>query len=289
MVIPAPALEWLQQELVKSDQKEQVVREQALRRDNRELERLQARLDLLYEDRLDGRISAAEYDQKAGATREQQQRLRHKLLSLRDTALAPAGQAADLMALASKTATCFCSKRGISNANSCASWCRRRYGRRESCGCPSGSHLSNYDYRTGQLVAISMTWVAMEEILISGGEGGIRTHGTRKGSTVFETARFNHSRTSPCSYPTISQRVANTVTRLISCLDRAVPLLCPYFHQIAARHSSLPPGSYGVSHGGLDVTPLSTPLPARLGWRDVRAASTLPEPRRSTRLPPTTR
>ena len=34
-------------------------------------------------------------------------------------------------------------------------------------------------------------------ILITGGEGGIRTHGTRKGSTVFETARFNHSRTSP--------------------------------------------------------------------------------------------
>ncbi len=30
-----------------------------------------------------------------------------------------------------------------------------------------------------------------------GGEGGIRTHGTRKGSTVFETARFNRSRTSP--------------------------------------------------------------------------------------------
>src|SRR5215471_3999278 len=32
-----------------------------------------------------------------------------------------------------------------------------------------------------------------------GGEGGIRTHGTRKGSTVFETARFNRSRTSPAS------------------------------------------------------------------------------------------
>jgi hypothetical protein len=31
----------------------------------------------------------------------------------------------------------------------------------------------------------------------SGGEGGIRTHGTREGSTVFETARFNRSRTSP--------------------------------------------------------------------------------------------
>ena len=34
-------------------------------------------------------------------------------------------------------------------------------------------------------------------LLFSGGEGGIRTHGTREGSTVFETARFNRSRTSP--------------------------------------------------------------------------------------------
>ncbi len=31
----------------------------------------------------------------------------------------------------------------------------------------------------------------------SGGEGGIRTHGTRKGTTVFETAPIDHSGTSP--------------------------------------------------------------------------------------------
>jgi hypothetical protein len=31
----------------------------------------------------------------------------------------------------------------------------------------------------------------------SGGEGGIRTPGTRKRSTVFKTAAFNHSATSP--------------------------------------------------------------------------------------------
>ena len=30
-----------------------------------------------------------------------------------------------------------------------------------------------------------------------GGEGGIRTHGTLSGTSVFETDRFNHSRTSP--------------------------------------------------------------------------------------------
>ena len=31
----------------------------------------------------------------------------------------------------------------------------------------------------------------------NGGEGGIRTHGTREGTTVFETAPFDHSGTSP--------------------------------------------------------------------------------------------
>ncbi len=38
--------------------------------------------------------------------------------------------------------------------------------------------------------------------LINGGEGGIRTHGPRKGTTVFETAPFGRSGTSPNSYPT---------------------------------------------------------------------------------------
>ena len=34
-------------------------------------------------------------------------------------------------------------------------------------------------------------------VAASGGEGGIRTHGTLAGSTVFETAPFDHSGTSP--------------------------------------------------------------------------------------------
>ncbi len=33
----------------------------------------------------------------------------------------------------------------------------------------------------------------------NGGEGGIRTHGDHKATTVFETAPFDHSGTSPAS------------------------------------------------------------------------------------------
>ena len=36
--------------------------------------------------------------------------------------------------------------------------------------------------------------------LFFGGEGGIRTHGTREGTPVFETGLFDHSSTSPNIY-----------------------------------------------------------------------------------------
>jgi hypothetical protein len=43
------------------------------------VERLQARLDVLYDDRLDGRIDAAIYDKRAKEVRDQQQRIRRRV------------------------------------------------------------------------------------------------------------------------------------------------------------------------------------------------------------------
>src|ERR1043165_2513240 len=48
---------------------------------------------------------------------------------------------------------------------------------------------------------VTASWLLPPASLSSGGEGGIRTHGTLAGTTVFETARFSHSRTSPYSWP----------------------------------------------------------------------------------------
>ncbi len=62
---------------------------------------------MLYEDRLDGRIDAVVYDQKAGAIRGQQQALQQKLLSAQDATLLPASQAVDMMALTSRAADLF--------------------------------------------------------------------------------------------------------------------------------------------------------------------------------------
>ena len=77
--LPPAVLAWLRSELVASDQTERAVREQALRKCQTELQRTQARLDVLYDDRLDGRIDTTTYDKKATETREQQDRLRQKV------------------------------------------------------------------------------------------------------------------------------------------------------------------------------------------------------------------
>src|ERR1039457_6719183 len=65
LIVPVPVLDWLQAELITSDVNEQAAREQILRRDQAELERLQKRLDVLYDDRLHERIDASTYDKKA--------------------------------------------------------------------------------------------------------------------------------------------------------------------------------------------------------------------------------
>ena len=53
----------------------------------------------------------------------------------------------------------------------------------------------------GQLWTFCQGESLRQKILVleqdGGGEGGIRTHGTLAGSTVFETAPFDHSGTSP--------------------------------------------------------------------------------------------
>jgi site-specific DNA recombinase len=105
LVIAGPILDWLQEELVASDVSERAAREQARRRDHAELDRLQSRLDVLYDDRLDGRIDAGTYDRKAGEIRRQQDHLRRRLGEAPE--LPPISQAVDLIAITAKAADLF--------------------------------------------------------------------------------------------------------------------------------------------------------------------------------------
>ena len=82
-------------------------RAQAMRRQQMELERLQTRRDVLYEDRLDGRIDTATYDQKASAIREPEEQVRQKIRTAEAMMLPPTSEAVDLMRLTSRAADLF--------------------------------------------------------------------------------------------------------------------------------------------------------------------------------------
>lgn len=77
------------------------------RRAQNDLERLEARLTVLYEDRLDGRISPEFFDQKAAEVREQLERPRLKLAEYRKTQLAPVPEALDMVVLTSRASELF--------------------------------------------------------------------------------------------------------------------------------------------------------------------------------------
>ena len=111
LVIAPEIVTWLQAELVASDRSEAAAREQSVRRLQSELDRMQKRLDILYDDRLDGRIDGAKYDEKASEIAADQQQVRTKMSQGR-MGLPPAQEALNLMALTSEGADLFAAQAG---------------------------------------------------------------------------------------------------------------------------------------------------------------------------------
>jgi site-specific DNA recombinase len=112
LLVPPEVTEWLQAAHVESDLAERAARERAIAQHEAQYERLGARIDTLYTDRLDGRISAAFYDAKAGEIRAQQQTLLRKMEQIRSVAPAPVEAALDLMQLTGRAATLFRQQKG---------------------------------------------------------------------------------------------------------------------------------------------------------------------------------
>ena len=65
LVIPPAILKWLQESVSESDLNEQAARDRELKRLEEQHRRLASKLDVLYDDRLEGRISPEMYDRKA--------------------------------------------------------------------------------------------------------------------------------------------------------------------------------------------------------------------------------
>lgn len=107
LVIPQPVLDWLGDAVLESDRTERAAREQTVKRLRTEYERLQARIETMYLDKLDGRIRQEFFDERAAAWRREQATLLRKIQDIQNAAPAPVDQAIDTLRLTSQACQLF--------------------------------------------------------------------------------------------------------------------------------------------------------------------------------------
>jgi site-specific DNA recombinase len=107
LVIPPPVLEWLGDALLNSDRTERGAREQSIKRLQARYEQIQARIDTMYLDKLDGCITQEFFDKQAGQMRSEQGGLLRKIQDIKKTAPVPIDQTIDIMGLISRASELF--------------------------------------------------------------------------------------------------------------------------------------------------------------------------------------
>ena len=83
LVVPKPVTDWLRAALRTTDTTQVKAREDALQHAQGELQRIEARIETMYLDKLDGRITVAFFDEKAASWRAEQAKLQARINELR--------------------------------------------------------------------------------------------------------------------------------------------------------------------------------------------------------------
>jgi hypothetical protein len=100
-------LTWLNEAVSESDLNERASREREIARLEEQRRRFDSKLEAMYEDRLERRITPEMYDRKAGELRGQSLTLSRRIDEIRAAAPAPVGDAINLMDLTSRAADLF--------------------------------------------------------------------------------------------------------------------------------------------------------------------------------------
>ena len=82
-MVPKAVTDWLRAALRESDVTETRAREQDLQHAQQERDRIEQHIETMYLDKLDGRITAAFYDEKATLWRQEQAKLQSRIVELK--------------------------------------------------------------------------------------------------------------------------------------------------------------------------------------------------------------
>jgi magnesium chelatase subunit ChlI-like protein/recombinase-like zinc beta ribbon protein len=106
-VIPQPILEWLGDAVLTSDRTEQAAHAQAIKKLQVPYDQIKTRIETMYLDKLDGRITQELFDKHSATFRRDQDRLLLKIQDLQKATPLPIDQAVDMLRLTSRASELF--------------------------------------------------------------------------------------------------------------------------------------------------------------------------------------
>lgn len=107
LVIPQAVLEWLGDAVLAGDRTEQAAREQAIKKLQGRYDQIQARIETMYLDKLDGRISPEFFDKHKATWRQEQNGLLRKIQDIQKATPASIDQAIDMLRMTSRVSELF--------------------------------------------------------------------------------------------------------------------------------------------------------------------------------------
>jgi hypothetical protein len=100
--MPEPILDWLGDVVLTSDQTEQAARAQTIKKLQARFDQIQARIETMYLDKLDGRITEGFFDKHSGTWHREQDGLPSKIQDVQKATPALIDQAVDMLRLTSR-------------------------------------------------------------------------------------------------------------------------------------------------------------------------------------------
>jgi DNA invertase Pin-like site-specific DNA recombinase len=107
LIIPPTILEWLGDAILESDRTEQAARAEAIKKLRARFDQIEARIETMYMDKLDGRVTQEFFDQTAAGWRQDQDDLLRRIRGIEKATPAPLDQAIDMLRLTSRTSELF--------------------------------------------------------------------------------------------------------------------------------------------------------------------------------------
>jgi site-specific DNA recombinase len=125
LVIPQPILDWLSDTVLESDRTEQATRVQGIKRLQARYEQIGGQIEMMYTDKLEGRITQEFFDKRAKLMQGEQGQLLRKIQDVQKATPTPIDQAIDMLCLTTGPARCFCSNPARSDGDY-SSWLSKR-------------------------------------------------------------------------------------------------------------------------------------------------------------------